>query len=235
MTVLSIFAPHRRAAELIDQKLDAERGEGSLSGGDRAWLEAHVARCAKCSAALEARAKQMRALRALGTAKAPEGFAGRVLLAAKTRRAPAVEEQESAWLRPMMPLSQLAIGAGMLVVVLAGAAVLFRVNDSTKPQAKDTAVAGAQGLSQIEAPHFIVRAPSVGAAKARSEITQVVEAHGGTYLDNGNAIVARIPRSDLVAVTQDLAARAAFRMTKADAGTELPADLQTIIIRFELE
>lgn len=237
MTLLSIFLPHRRAAELIDQKLDAERGEGELSSADRAWLDAHVSRCSECSAQLEARAKQLRALRSLGTAKAPAGFAGRVLLAAKTRSAPVIEEQES-WLRPMLPYSQLAIGAAMLVVVLAGAAVLFRVNDSAKTLERNAAVAGAQGLAQkIEAPHFVVRAPSMGAAKARSEITKVVEAHGGSFmeLENGNAIVAHIPRADLVGVTQDLAARAAFRMTKADAGTELPADLHTIIIRFELE
>jgi hypothetical protein len=97
-----------------------------------------------------------------------------------------------------------------------------------------TTLQGGKGLAVEDAPHFIVRAPGVGVAKARREITQVVTAHKGTYNETRTAIVAHIPRSGLVAVTQDLASRAAFRMSKADAG-ELSPDLETIVIRFELE
>jgi hypothetical protein len=57
MTVFAMFAPHRRAAELIDQKLDAERGEAELSREDADWLDRHVSRCAKCSVVLDDRVR----------------------------------------------------------------------------------------------------------------------------------------------------------------------------------
>lgn len=226
MTVLSLFAPHRRAAELIDQKLD-----GAIAVQDAAWLEQHVARCAKCSVVLEDRVRLKKELRSLGGAKAPDGFAGRVMLAAKTRKHVASDEADEGrapW------FSQLAVGASFVVLLAVGLTVLFAVGPSHEVRTKgETAIAG-KGLLLAVAPHFIVRAPTLGAAQARREIVKVIEAHGGTHADTGSAILASIPRSALVAVTQDLANRTAFRMTKAEAG-ELPVDLQMIVIRFELE
>jgi hypothetical protein len=171
----------------------------------------------------------LKAVRSLGTEKAPVGFAGRVMLAAKTRKVEAVEEPRGS----MNPFSQWAIGAAMVVVVLVAAGVLFKTvpGDANAHKAK-TVIAG-NGLDVEDAPHFIVRAPSIGAAKARSEIIKVVEARGGTFSDSGDAIMVRIPRSELVAVTKALASRGSFRMNKADAG-ELPPDLETIVLRFEL-
>jgi hypothetical protein len=235
MSYLSIILPHRRASELIDEQLDAERGEPALAREDSEWLESHLARCEKCAEQLAERRMLMKKVRSIGTAKAPAGFAGRVMLRAKTRRVEEPEAREG-FFRPLMPLSQLALGVAMVAVLAVSLGVMMAVGpgESTKKTNGMETTSVGQAMAISDAPHFIVRAPGLGAAKARRDITQVVEAHRGTFSEAGSTIIARIPRGDLVGVTQDLANRASFRMTKADAG-ELPADLATIVIRFELD
>lgn len=234
MSMLAIILPHRRAAELIDEQLDAERGEAPLLREDADWLESHLARCEKCAEQLAERRMLMNKVRSIGSLKAPAGFAGRVMMRAKTRKVEEPEVREGV-LRPLMPLSQLAMGASLVAVLAVSLGVMLAVGPGEAKKSKGLeATSVGQTMAMNEAPHFIVRAPGLGAAKARREITQVVEAHRGTFSETGSTIVARIPRSDLVGVTQDLANRASFRMTKADAG-ELSAGVDTIVLRFELD
>ena len=233
------FLPHRRAAALIDLRIDALRGDDALSPADDAFLDAHLAACAECRAALASKQALVAQLRGLGPVQAPQGFAGRVLMAARARgrEVPAVEA-EKGWLGGFVPSAQLATGALLTVIVLGSVGLV--VGFGSKGSAGGGHVAGAvetggTGLAgALEAPHFLVRAPGLGAAKVRSQVTTIVRAHGGTFDDAGAALIARIPRSALIAVTQDLASRGRYKMSKAGEG-ELPAELDSILIRFELE
>lgn len=231
-TVLHRLFPHRLASELFDRSLDEERGDGVLDEEDRAFLDGHVERCRSCSAAFDARRSAVTALLALGAEKAPPGFAGRVLIAAKAR--PRVEDVRA--VRPSFTFSPALAGA----LGAAAVALVLVVGLGVRPSssALDASGVGALGSGPAKVgeesarAHLVVRAPGVGAAKVRSQVIAIVSAHAGTSSERGGVIVARFPRSALLAVTQDLASRGPFKMAKAE---ELPPEAGEVTIRFELE
>src|SRR5689334_8681112 len=99
----TMIDPHARAAMMID---DGSESELQRSPPSVAWLERHLGSCAKCREMAETRKKLIAEMRALPTEHVSAGFAGRVLLAAKTRKAaPEVDDRDEAvsWI----PRSQL--------------------------------------------------------------------------------------------------------------------------------
>jgi hypothetical protein len=247
-----LFLPHVHAERLMDAKRDSE----SLSAADAAWLDAHTRRCPRCTDMAQARERLAGAMKAMRGTKAPEGFAGRVLFAAKTRKVadPGAGLGDE---RPMMSFAQLAIGGVLALLVVGGLAGMIAISSTSNlkdppasfrllpfdsagggrvsPAAKiGTSGGAAVKLGDEERPHFLVRAPGIGAAKTRSQVTQILAAHGGTFRDAGGVLVARIPRPELIGVTQDIAKSGRYKMSKVDDG-DLPASLDTIVIRFELE
>lgn len=242
--VVSLLFSHSRAEELIDARLDEALGEGRLFGADADWLDDHLSRCMRCSEALSARRAMMEAMRSVKGVSAPPGFAGRVVFAARARG----REQDRAsdpitehrliprWGRPLVPTSQLAMGVMLLVLVAGtlGTLVIVGPKGATGEKSPAAPLTGGTSLHTTEMPHFVVRAPGIGAAKARSQVTAIVRAHGGSFADVDGALLAHIPRSELIRVTQDLASQGRYKMSKADAA-ELPAALEVIAIRFELE
>ncbi|MCK6551843.1 hypothetical protein L6R52_38770 [Myxococcota bacterium] len=234
-TLEAWLRPHARAAALMDTRLDAARGEGALGADDAAFLDRHLERCAECQAAWAARERVVRAMASL-EAKAPEGFAGRVLLAAKARgRAAPTVDETPAW--SLVPRGQLVMGAALVALVAGTLGTVVALGP--KPKAREgvvqEALTGGAGLERAaDAADFVVRAPGLGAAKVRAQVTSIVAARGGTYEETSRAIIAVIPRASLVALTQDLASRGPFKMSKASDG-ELAADRTTLVLRFELD
>jgi hypothetical protein len=208
------------------------RGEGTISAADSAWLDAHTKSCARCGKMSVSRERLALAMRDLRGEKAPEGFAGRVLLAARARgRAAEVESED----RPMLPFMQIAIGGVLALLVVVGLATMIAISGpgSSGATGGKIGVSGssAVGLEANDHPQFLVRAPGLGAAQARSQIAPIIEAHHGTHHDAGGALVARIPRAELIGITQDLAHAGRYKMSRIDE-RELGQD---IVIRFELE
>jgi hypothetical protein len=224
----SIFMPHASAEALIDERLDEARGAGRLHPSDAEWLDLHLASCERCRAVEESRKKLLQSMSALQGAKAPEGFAGRVMMAARARR----REDRVESMKPMLPLSQLLMGSAMALVVVGALVAVVSIS-----QKGDHGPIEGASPSLVrpadEKPNFIVRAPGIGAAKARSQITAIVDAHHGTILgSDGAAITARIPRGDLLSTTEDLARAGRYKMSK---DTDVAPSADTILIRFELE
>lgn len=128
------------------------------------------------------------------------------------------------------------LAAGLACAALIAAAVVATVAQRT--QSEGSAVIARSGggvaLEVPAAPHFIVRAPGLGAARARSHVTAIVQAHGGVMVEAREGLLARIPRKALLGVTQDLARAGGFKMLQAD-GAELAPSLETVVIRFELD
>lgn len=243
--VVTLFAPHLRAQALIDAAFDASRGEGDVPEADRVWLVTHLSSCASCRAKDADRRVLFEALRSM-KAEAPMGFAGRVLLAARARgRAEEGAAREVVtdhrfvlgFLGSFVPASQRAIGALLVVSALGTLTVVValrsRTDHEVKPGASEALTGGAR-LTAVDSPHFVVRAPGIGAAKARSQFAAIVRAHGGAFSDAGDAIIARIPRNQLLPMTQDLAGRGRYKMSKSDPG-ELPSTIDPIVVRFEIE
>jgi hypothetical protein len=234
-TITAWLFPHARATALMDARLDALRGEGALSSDEAAFLDHHLERCAACQAAWDARESLARTMASMRGAQAPEGFAGRVLLAARARgRAAPVAEEAQGW--SLVPRGQLVMGAALVVLVAGTLGTVVALGP--KPRAQDGAVqealTGGAGLARTtDAPDLVVRAPGLGAAKVRAHVTSIVAARGGSYEETSHAIVAVIPRAALVAITQDLASKGPFKMSKAT--DTLASDRTTLVIRFDLE
>jgi hypothetical protein len=218
--------PHRRATRLIDDRLDAERGEEPLSKEDAAWLDGHLASCTECKGLERQRRMLLGHLSSLAGAEAPRGFAGRVLMAAKARPfEPDVEADDRP--RPVVWL-------GVAAAALATFAVVVIANVGSPGPAPGVQIAGPSGIAASGEPHFTVRAPGIGAAKARAQAVEIIESHGGTYVVAPNAIRARVPRARLVAVMKDLARKSRYKVSQAVPG-ELEPSLDEVDIVFELE
>lgn len=222
-----VFAfSHRRAQRLIDERLDEERGERRLDAGDAAWLEEHLRSCTECRAVEADRRELLAATLALKSVLAPEGFAARVL-AAKTRGAePAAEEK--------LTTPSYAIGSAIAAAVLATVVAVGALTDSTQSPG-NLGVSGTATMEQAALPpHFVVRAMGLGPAKARARAVSIVKAHGGRYQAQGSAIVARVPRDELVGILRDLAKQGTYKVARADAG-ELDPSLTEVVVKFEIE
>ena len=225
------FSVHQRAERLIDDERDASRGEGALTRDDAQWLDEHLAVCEACRAFREERAELFEVMRAAAPLRAPAGFAERVIAAAKSssEEAPVVE------LAPRPFTGRLALGSLALAAAAAGL-FFFASGAPTSGPAGTTNPVQVSGhaIERAEAPHFLVRAPGVGAAQVRAQIAVIVDRHDGQLTGQGDDVLVRIPRAELIGVMKDLASRGRFKVQKA-AGGELDADVESIIIRFELD
>jgi hypothetical protein len=226
----SLFSPHGRAERLIDAQLDAARGEGSLSERDERWLERHIESCVDCRATREERRALLDVL-ANDRVEAPQGFAGRVLMAAKARGREPVEE---------LPVNdepvlgrRYALG-GLVAVAMGLGLFVFAAQNQSPVRGNGSLHVSGTGTEMVEKPHFSVRATGVRAAQARAQIAEIAQAHGGRLESSGNAVIVHIPRSALLAVVQDLAKRGRYKVSRADAGSIEP-DVETIIMRFEVD
>jgi hypothetical protein len=79
-----------------------------------------------------------------------------------------------------------------------------------------------------------MRAPGLGAARARAQVTATVESRGGAVRDTDGALLARIPRAALLSVTEELAKQGRYKMTRVEEAA-LDPSATTVLIRFELE
>lgn len=226
----SLLDPHRRALRLIDDELDAERGEEAPARSELAWLSKHLDGCESCRTEAAHRRALMEAMLSAPAERAPTGFAGRVLMAAKARAdLPDVAEE----VEELAPSRRFAFGGLIAVAMAAGVFVFAGIVPGGSDSPSGVQVSG-HGTEVQERPHFVVRAPGVGAAKVRTQITTIVDAHDGTLSAEGDDVLVRIPRAQLIATMHDLAQRGRFKISKADAG-EIGPEVETIVIRFELD
>lgn len=223
--VLSLVCPHYLAQRLIDARIDLRRGSVDLPEHEGDWLGRHLAACAPCRETNESREALIKVLWGMRTV-APTGFAGRVLERAK--RGEVLVEAPPRRFGVQLGFAGLA---ALLLAVFAATAVWM--NRSPMSEGGE-ALLGGQGLSTAESVHFTVRAPGIGAAKIRTQVTSIVLANGGIYSDRYGAIIARIPRNALIGVTADLARQGRYKMIRSGAG-EVEPSVETLVLRFELE
>lgn len=228
----SLFSPHGRAERLIDAQLDAARGEGVLSDADETWLERHIAECVDCRAVREERRALLGVMADHADVEAPEGFAGRVLMAAKARgrEAPVAEEIHE-------PVLGRRYALGGLAAVAAGLGLFaFAASHQPEPALSTKGQVHVMGrAAEIDvAPHFTVRAPGIGAAQLRAQIAEIATQHGGELVTAEGAVLVHLPRAELVGVVQDLARRGRYKVSRAD-GEDVGPDVETIVVRFELD
>ncbi len=225
----SLLDPHRRALRLVDDEIDAERDEGDVARSDLAWLTKHLDGCEDCRAEAARRRALVAAMRSAPAEQAPTGFAGRVLMAAKARAdLPEFDTREE-----LSPDRRFAFG-GLAAVGMAAALFVFAAVVPGGSETPSGVQVSGHATEIAERPHFVVRAPGVGAAKVRTQIGKIVASHEGTLEAQGDDVLVRIPRAELIATMQDLAQRGRFKISKADAG-EIGPDVETIVIRFELD
>ncbi len=225
---MNVFAfSHGRAARLIDERLDEERGEGRLDGSDAEWLEQHLRGCEACRALEATRRRVLAAASALPRVSAPEGFAARVL-ASKARAV------EPAPIAERGSFGRVALGGAIAAAAILAFAAIGTVSSSSDTPG-GVGVSGTGALEQVDlTPHFVVRAPGLGPARARAQAVAIIEAHGGQHQVQHGAIYGRVPRSELVKVMRDLAKHSRYKVSRADAG-ELDPSLTEVVIKFELE
>jgi anti-sigma factor RsiW len=110
-----------------------------LSAHDESTARAHLASCSKCAAEHARLASAVTALGAMGTARAPEGFAARVLKRARAQR-------KSYGLRSLSDQKLQFEGAIIVIIAAAVAAAIITYEVKTnwglfaKNEAKKTAV-----------------------------------------------------------------------------------------------
>jgi hypothetical protein len=213
------FVPaHRRALRLIDDRLDAERGDAPpLSEKDADWLDRHLESCPDCQMADADRRALVERLAALPDPQPPADLARRVRVAAA--REPPGEDLPSggagAWRAG-------ALAAVTLLAAALGASLLPRA-----PGGAEVAVGGAARLGR-RPPHFVLRAPLEGAARFRSIAVRVVEAHGGRLQAAPREVRAVLPRERLVDVLSELEGRGGFEV---ELVTE-PGAAEQVVLRF---
>ncbi len=237
-TLEALFLPHRRAERLIDQKIDEARGESVLAPQDATWLDRHLGGCARCQAVEAQRQDMLRSMNAM-RATAPQGFAGRVLMAAKAgREGPALDAGFDAQVRAEAEAaptwrSQFAVGGAVLALCLGVLASVATIGGGPSTDGIGAVnISGQSGIAQ-EKPHFSVRAPGMGAAQVRAKAMQILDAHGGHYELQEGALIAQIPRAELLAVMKQLSKQGTFKVVKLSEA--LDPQLEMIVLRFDLD
>lgn len=225
-TLLTTFAPHRRAEELVDARIDARRDGPPLDPEALAWLEAHLEACPPCAEMAEARRAAVEAMRASPRLVAPEGFAARVLAAAREEGRAAAEPVRLEPARRGVP--QWALGVAAVAATVAFV-VLLEPRDVAPEGTVE--VSGAAAAAAIAA-DFEVRAPSLGAAELRAVVSRIAQAHAGQVSGSGDTITVRIPRGELVGVLQDLAQATEVSVTPQG---QLAPERETVVLRVNLD
>ena len=176
MTVPTSWLPwiaHRRAERLVEDRLDAL----PCSEHDEAWLEAHLAGCARCARFEQSRRRLRFELAALAPIEAPPGFVERVRFAAAQAsarpKAGASPEPVGPWGRRMAVAAVAAAVAGLAI---------FAPMDGGDTVPDTVRVGGATSPLVEEAPNFVVRSPSLGSARMRRLARSLVRAHQGEIL-----------------------------------------------------
>lgn len=222
----ALFAPHLHAERLIDARLDARRGGPPLDAEQAAWLEAHLEGCVRCQQVAEARAEVVQALTQTPPLRAPEGFAARVLEAARAEsRAPApvrYEPERRPWLQWGF--------AGAAVAATVAFAVMVRPPGAPS-EGPGVEVSGAAAVA-AEAPDFDVRAPGLGAAEIRAVVSRIASAHSGTVEGSKRVLTVRIPRAELVGMLRDLSRAGEVSVTPRD---KLDPERETVVLRVNLD
>lgn len=221
------LSPHRRAERLMSARADAAR-EGAAA--EVAWLGRHLAACPRCRAYERHLELALGALGELRDVEAPVGFAGRVMLAAKARGR--AEEATPHEVSPAGAGRSYAF-AGLAMVLAVGAFVAVAPLAKKEP-GQGVELAGRGAAAGGETAHFTVRSPGSGPARARAQITELLEAHGAGFSAEGGVLTARVPRARLVPLLQDLAKKSRFKVSKGE-DRELPPELEVVVVRFELE
>jgi hypothetical protein len=218
-----LFIPHREAERLLDLVHDRALGDEGPGPEAEDWLEGHLGGCARCRASAEARRAYRDVLGALPAPRAPDGFAGRVLLAAATRRVAVEAPPPAGGWRPELALAGLALAGAALVVLRPGPEL----------PGGEVEVAGGRAPVVASAPHLVVRPVGLGAAQARARILAILSAHGAEVGAEAGDVVAVLPRAALVPVVQALASEGRFEVTRAKEA--LDPSVQRVRVRFELE
>lgn len=218
-----LFSAHARARRAIDEQLDAERDGQVWSEDASARLQAHLAGCEECRQFQAQRRALLQLVRSAPTLSAPTGFSGRVMLAAKARGRVKEEAPRSVGLRWAWA------GAAALGVVIAFAVTPVLREPERAPRIEVSGVG-----AELPAPQFQVRAVGVGPARAKASVRGIVEGAGGTVLEDGAGLYARIPRAALVGVLQALAKQGSYKVVQATPG-ELDPELEEIGISFQVE
>ncbi len=215
--------PHRRAETLMDARIDAGRNAPELAEAEQAWLQAHIETCPPCAARAQAHQDVVQSLQAEARLQAPDGFAARVLIAARAQEQ-SVMVQEA----PRFVWGQWAVGGAALAVAV-GFAVF--VGPQQELANGPVEVSGTSAARAAE-PDFLVRAPSMGAAEVRTKVSKIAEAHGGEVTVSEESLMVRIPRAALVGVLKDLSRAGEVKVTPV--GT-LGPERASILLRVNLD
>ena len=242
-TLLMWLSSRRRGERLVHARLDALRGEEALSAADDAWLEQRLKTDPELRAYFEEQKALQEFLRPTPPIEAPTGFAARVVQAAEVRPRESLPElggslandaSDERW----MPWVW-ATGAVAAVVVVA---VMVQVPERPSPVSAGRLEVSGPTVAGATAPDFEVRAPGVGAARARSMIVSLARRHGGQPTEelttqgrtDQGALLVRLPRSELVPIMRDLARSGTFKVTPLRS-EPMPPDVQTVVLRFVLD
>lgn len=208
--------PHTRAAQLVEARLDGE----VLTPSDARWLDDHLSACPVCARRAGQTERLLGLLRNQPAHRAPEGFAGRVVEAARVAVGPEVE-----------PIPHRPRWVGAAAFAVAAAAVVAMWVGPGGP-ARDDLRIGATAAMADERPHFVVRAPSLGGARLRQRAERLVRAHEGRSTLQQGALRAVIPRQALVGVLAELERAGAVELQLV---REPAHDERQVILRFELD
>lgn len=220
--VRTVIAPHRWAEMLIDAQIDAARGEAALAEHEEAWLQEHLRQCERCAEAAAARQAAVQAMLQAPALRAPQGFAARALAAARADAQP---------VRPVPArphFGQWFLGAAAVAAVVAFAVLV----EPTKTGSLGPVEVSGTVTSMEQAPDFLVRAPSLGAAEIQAKVTRIAHAHQGQVSGSEQALLVRIPRASLVGMLQDLSRAGEVKVTPQGA---LQPDREFVLLRVNLD
>lgn len=223
-TLATYLWPHRRAETLMDARLDAGRQAPELEASQAAWLQAHLEGCPRCKQRSQDHQDVVESLRGEAALRAPDGFAARVLIAARAQEG----SRASAPTGPRFVWGQWAAGGAAVAAALAFAVF---VGPHEKLPNGPVEVSGTSAGRTAE-PDFLVRAPSMGAAEIRTRFSEIAQAHEGEVTVSEKNLMVRIPRSALVAVLKELSRAGEVKVTPIGS---LGPERVSILLRVNLD
>jgi len=185
---------------------------------DEAWLRDAAERDPQ-AARTHAGLRRWHALaRSAPAARAPEGFADRVLARARA------EEAAPARPRPRMRW-------GLVGLAAAAGVAAFVVGVEMRPGAGDIARSGSSGFWTEATPDLVIHVEQIGAVEARQIFERTVRGHDGLVERLDTGVVARVERDSVAPLLRALADRGPFEVTRPGAVAQLPA---RVMLRLEL-